>query len=68
MYVRVVRVTDAGGNQLDGAPVHTEDAGAPPEGMSAEMATAPRERRKGRRFVLQFFETPEDLEASAWGR
>ena len=65
MHVRVVRFTDVSDEQFNAAVARIEDAGGPPPGVSTQRLIALRDAEQGTAVVLQFYESAEDMQASA---
>ncbi len=65
MYVRVVRFTDTSAEQIDSVISRITDSGGPPPGVTSTRLQLAHDAAQGTAVVLQYFDTAEDMEASA---
>jgi hypothetical protein len=65
MYVRVVRFTGVTPEQVEGVLARINEAGGPPPGISVSRLQMLTDAKQGTAVVLQYFDTEEDLVASA---
>jgi len=65
MHVRVVRFTDVNAEKLSGTLARIQDEGGPPAGVSATRLIILQDEAQGTAVVLQFFDSEEDMQASA---
>ena len=65
MYVRVVRFTGTSAEQIDSVVSRIRDSGGPPPGVTSSRLQLALDADQGTAVVLQYFDTAEDMEASA---
>lgn len=65
MFVRVVRFTDVTPDRADATLARIEESGGPPPGISIARLQMLYNAEEQTAVVLQYFETAEEMEASA---
>ena len=65
MFVRVVRFTDVTADRADATLARIEESGGPPPGVSVARLQMLYNAEEQSAVVLQYFETAEEMEASA---
>jgi hypothetical protein len=65
MYVRVVRFTDVSADRIEGVLAQIKESGGPPPGVSTSRLQMMSDAEQGTAVVLQYFDTADDMRASA---
>jgi len=65
MYVRVVRFTDVSADRIEGVLAQIKESGGPPPGVSTSRLQMLSDAEQGTAVVLQYFDTADDMRASA---
>jgi hypothetical protein len=65
MHVRVVRFTDVSAERLEGLLARIKESDGPPPGVPSTGLTVLFDEAQGTAVVLQYFATPEDMDAGA---
>jgi hypothetical protein len=65
MYVRVVRFTDVSADRIEGVLAQIRESGGPPPGVSTSRLQMMSDAEQGTAVVLQYFDTADDMRASA---
>ena len=65
MYVRVVRFTDVIADRIEGVLAQIKESGGPPPGVSTSRLQMLSDAEQGTAVVLQYFDTADDMRASA---
>jgi hypothetical protein len=65
MYVRVVRFTDVSADQIERVLAQVNESGGPPPGVSTSRLQMMSDAEQGTAVVLQYFDTEDDMRASA---
>jgi len=65
MYVRVVRFTDVSADRIEAVLAQIKESGGPPPGVSTSRLQMLSDAEQGTAVVLQYFDTADDMRASA---
>lgn len=65
MYVRVVRFTDVSADRIEAVLAQIKESGGPPPGVSTSRLQMMSDAEQGTAVVLQYFDTADDMRASA---
>jgi hypothetical protein len=65
MYVRVVRFTDVSADRIEAVLAQIKESGGPPPGVSTSRLQMMSDAEQGTAVVLQYFDTADDMWASA---
>lgn len=65
MYVRVVRFTDVSAERIERVLAQIEESDGPPPGVSTSRLQMMSDAEQGTAVVLQYFDTADDMRASA---
>ena len=65
MYVRVVRFTDVSADRVEAVLAQIKESGGPPPGVSTSRLQMMSDAEQGTAVVLQYFDTADDMRASA---
>ena len=65
MNVRVVRFTGVSAERMNDLEARVREAGGPPPGVPSTGLTVLFDEAQGTAVVLQYFQTPQDMEAGA---
>lgn len=65
MYVRVVRFTDVSADRIERVLAQIKESGGPPPGVSTSRLQMMSDAEHGTAVVLQYFDTADDMRASA---
>ena len=65
MYVRVVRFTDVSADRIAAVLAQIKESGGPPPGVSTSRLQMLSDAEQGTAVVLQYFDTADDMRASA---
>ena len=65
MYVRVVRFTDVSADRIERVLAQIKESDGPPPGVSTSRLQMMSDAEHGTAVVLQYFDTADDMRASA---